>query len=323
MVSAEELGGAELHCKRSGVTDHYAEDDAHALAITRRIFSNLSPTPLPLPLLPPTSPLLPPPSPPLFPAHELRGLAPTSLSTLPDIHSILARLTDASLFDEFKPLYGPTLITGFARINGLLVGLVANNGILFSDSSLKGAHFIQLCEQRRIPLIFLQNISGFMVGQQAEAGGIAKAGAKLVTAVSTCTVPKLTIVIGGSFGAGNYGMAGRAFDPRFLFMWPNARIGVMGGEQAASVLATVQREAMEKRGKGWSREEEEEFKRPIREQFEVESDAYYSSARLWDDGVIDPADTRRVLEMTVELAYRSMPERASLWCIPYVSCVRC
>ena len=302
VVTAEELGGADLHCKRSGVTDHYADSDAHALAIARRIVATLSSSPPPPPPLPPS-----PPSTPLFPPTDLRGLGPTSLTSLPDVHAILARLLDGSQFDEFKALYGPTLVCGYGRVNGLLVGVIANNGILFSESSVKGAHFIELCEQRRVPLIFLQNISGFMVGKQYEAEGIAKNGAKLVTAVSTCTVPKITIVIGGSFGAGNYGMCGRAFSPRFLFMWPNARIGVMGGEQAAAVLATVQREGMERKGKQWSAEEEEKFKKPIKDKFDAESEAFYSSARLWDDGVIDPADTRRVLEMTVELAYQSIP----------------
>ena len=312
VVTAEELGGAELHCKKSGVTDHYAEDDRHALAIARRIVTNLGHPHQSLPsnqtqsLAPPT--VLPPVAP-LFPASELRGLAPATFTSLPDMYGIIARLVDGSVFDEYKALYGPSLICGFARINGRLLGIVANNGVLFSESAVKGANFIQLCDQRRIPLLFLQNISGFMVGRQYEAEGIAKHGAKLVTAVSTTTVPKLTVVVGGSFGAGNYGMCGRAFAPRFLFMWPNARIGVMGGEQAASVLATVQREGKERKGQQWSAEEEDAFKRPIREKFDSESGAMYSSARLWDDGVIDPADTRRVLELCLELAYTSIPER--------------
>lgn len=312
VVSAEELGGAELHCKKSGVTDHYAEDDRHALAIARRIVANLGHPHQSLPvnhshsLAPP--PVLPPVAP-LFPTSELRGLAPATSTSLPDMHAIIARLVDGSVFDEYKALYGSSLLCGFARINGRLLGIVANNGVLFSESAVKGANFIQLCDQRRIPLLFLQNISGFMVGRQYEAEGIAKHGAKLVTAVSTTTVPKLTIVVGGSFGAGNYGMCGRAFAPRFMFMWPNARIGVMGGEQAASVLATVQRDGKERKGQQWSAEEEEAFKRPIREKFDSESGAVYSSARLWDDGVIDPADTRRVLELCLELAYASIPER--------------
>ena len=312
VVTAEELGGAELHCKRSGVTDHYAEDDRHALAIARRIVANLGSAHQSLPLaashsLAPPSVL--PPVAPLFPASELRGLAPATFTSLPDMHGIIARLVDGSVFDEYKALYGPSLLCGFARIHGRLVGIVANNGVLFSEAALKGANFIELCDARRIPLLFLQNISGFMVGRQYEAEGIAKHGAKLVTAVSTTTVPKLTVVVGGSFGAGNYGMCGRAFGPRFLFMWPNARIGVMGGEQAASVLATVQRDGKERKGQAWSSAEEEEFRRPIREKFDSESGAMYSSARLWDDGVIDPADTRRVLELCLELAYQSIPER--------------
>jgi len=268
IVTAEELGGAELHCKRSGVTDHYAEDDRHALAIARRIVANLGATYHSLPsntthTLSPPPPTTP--TPPLFSPTELRNLAPATSTSLPDIHAIIARLVDSSQFDEYKSLYGASLVCGHARINGRLVGIIANNGVLFSESAVKGANFIQLCDQRRIPLLFLQNISGFMVGRQYEAEGIAKHGAKLVTAVSTATVPKLTVVIGGSFGAGNYGMCGRAFDPRFLFMWPNARIGVMGGEQAASVLATVARDGKERKGEQWSSEEEEAFKRPIRE----------------------------------------------------------
>ena len=312
VVTAEELGGAELHCKKSGVTDYYANDDAHALAIARRLVLNLGHPHSTI--QPPSTYSLPPPpvSPPvqpLFPASELRGLAPASFNSLPDMYGIIARLVDGSVFDEYKALYGSSLLCGFARINGRLIGIIANNGVLFSESAQKGANFIELCDQRRIPLLFLQNISGFMVGRQYEAEGIAKHGAKLVTAVSTTTVPKLTVVVGGSFGAGNYGMCGRAFSPRFLFMWPNARIGVMGGEQAASVLATVQREGKERKGVEWSSEEEDAFKRPIREKFDSESGAMYSSARLWDDGVIDPADTRRVLELCVELAYDSIPER--------------
>ena len=288
IVSAEDLGGADVHARTSGVADHYALNDAHALQIARRIVSHLNvPKRVALDVREPREPLHDP--------AELHGVIPTDPRKPFDIREIVARVVDASELDEFKPLYGTTLVTGFARIHGYPVGIVANNGILFSESALKGAHFIELCSQRGIPLVFLQNITGFMVGRKYESGGIAKDGAKMVTAVACAKVPKFTVIVGGSFGAGNYGMCGRAFAPRFLWMWPNARISVMGGEQAASVLATVRREGLEKAGKAWSREEEEAFKQPIRTQYESQGHPYYASARLWDDGVIDPADTRRVL----------------------------
>jgi len=288
IVSAEDLGGADVHARTSGVADHYALNDAHALQIARRIVSHLNaPKHVALDVREPREPLHDP--------AELHGVIPTDPRKPFDIREIVARVVDASELDEFKPLYGTTLITGFARIHGYPVGIVANNGILFSESALKGAHFIELCGQRGIPLVFLQNITGFMVGRKYESGGIAKDGAKMVTAVACAKVPKFTVIVGGSFGAGNYGMCGRAFAPRFLWMWPNARISVMGGEQAASVLATVRREGLEKAGKAWTREEEEAFKQPIRTQYESQGHPYYASARLWDDGVIDPADTRRVL----------------------------
>ncbi|MBV9654767.1 MAG: methylcrotonoyl-CoA carboxylase [Acetobacteraceae bacterium] len=292
IVSAEELGGADVHSRVSGVTDHYAENDAHALGIARRIVGTL--TTAKHPDLPAREPV-----PPRFDAEQLYGVIPADRRQPYDVREVLARLVDGSAFDEFKQLYGPTLVTGFAHICGYPVGIVANNGILFSESALKGAHFVELCSQRRIPLVFLQNIAGFMVGRKYEAGGIAKDGAKMVTAVANTQVPKFTVVIGGSFGAGNYGMCGRAYSPRFLWMWPNARIGVMGGEQAASVLAQVRRDGMEKQGKTWPPAEEEAFKQPIRDQFETQAHPYYASARLWDDGVIDPADTRRVLGLAI------------------------
>jgi 3-methylcrotonyl-CoA carboxylase beta subunit len=290
IVSAEELGGADVHSRVSGVTDHYAENDAHALGLARRIVAGLNGgTRAAMALRPPLPPLLDP--------AELHGVVPEDRRRPYDVREIIGRIVDDSAFDEFKRLYGPTIVTGFAHIWGHPVGIVANNGILFSESAQKAAHFIELCAQRMIPLVFLQNITGFMVGRKYEAGGIAKDGAKMVTAVATAQVPKFTVVIGGSFGAGNYGMCGRAYSPRFLWMWPNARIGVMGGEQAASVLATVRRDGMEARGQSWSAEAEEEFKNPIREQYETQGHPYYASARLWDDGVIDPADTRRVLAL--------------------------
>jgi len=291
VVSAEELGGADLHCKTSGVTDHYAENDQHALAIARRIVANLN---IKHPKL--SQPFLDHGEivPPLFSTEELRHIAPSDLKKQFDIFKIIARLVDGSQFDQFKPLYGQTLVTGWGRIHGHLVGIIANNGILFSESALKGAHFIQLAQQRGIPLIFLQNISGFMVGKQYEAQGIAKNGAKLVTAVATAQVPKFTVIVGGSFGAGNYGMCGRAYSPRMLWMWPNAKIAVMGGEQAAGVLAETK--AMK------SKEEEEAYKAKIRAQYDKESSATYSSARLWDDGVIDPADTRTILALGLSAA---------------------
>jgi 3-methylcrotonyl-CoA carboxylase beta subunit len=290
IVTAEDLGGADVHSRVSGVTDHYAENDAHALGIARRIVASLNTVKRP-------DVALRTPLPPRFDPKELYSVIPTDTRRPFDIREVIARIVDDSEFDEFKRLYGATLVTGFAHVWGYPVGIVANNGILFSESAQKGAHFIELCAQRGIPLVFLQNIAGFMVGRKYEAGGIAKDGAKMVTAVATAAVPKFTIVIGGSFGAGNYGMCGRAYSPRFLWMWPNARIGVMGGEQAASVMATIRRDAIEAKGGAWSPEEEDAFKAPIRAQYETQGHPYYSSARLWDDGVIDPADTRRVLAL--------------------------
>ena len=288
IVTAEELGGADVHSRVSGVTDHYAQNDAHALGIARRIVASLNSVKRPnLDLRAPREPR--------FDAAEIYGVVPKDTRKPYDVREIIARLVDDSEFDEFKQLYGATLVTGFAHIWGYPVGIVANNGILFSESAQKAAHFIELCAQRGIPLVFLQNITGFMVGRKYEAGGIAKDGAKMVTAVATANVPKFTVIIGGSFGAGNYGMCGRAYEPRFLWMWPNARISVMGGEQAASVLATVRRDNLEAAGKVWPAEEEEQFKAPIRAQYETQGHPYFASARLWDDGVIDPADTRLVL----------------------------
>ena len=288
IVTAEELGGAEVHSRISGVTDHYALDDHHALGIARRIVGNLNRAKnIPVEVEAPREPL--------YPAEEIYGVIPTDTRRPYEVREVIARLVDGSELDEFKRLYGPTLVCGFARIWGYPVGILANNGILFSESALKGAHFIELCAQRGIPLVFLQNITGFMVGRKYEAGGIAKDGAKMVTAVATAAVPKFTLIIGGSFGAGNYGMCGRAYGPRFLWMWPNARISVMGGEQAASVLAQVRRD----RDDSWSPAEEEEFKAPIRTQYETQGHPYYASARLWDDGVIDPADTRLTLALAI------------------------
>ncbi|HEY8338790.1 MAG TPA: carboxyl transferase domain-containing protein [Egibacteraceae bacterium] len=288
VVSAEELGGGDLHARTSGVVDHLAVDDAHALRIVRSIVATLPPRgDPPWERHPVEEPAVDP--------SELYGVVPADSRTPYDVREVIARIVDGSRFHEFKALYGTTLVTGFARIMGHPVGIVANNGILFSESALKGAHFIELCDQRGIPLVFLQNITGFMVGREYEAGGIAKDGAKMVTAVACARVPKLTVIIGGSFGAGNYGMCGRAFSPRFLWMWPNARISVMGGEQAATVLATIRRDQLEARGETWSQEEEEAFKAPIREQYERQGHPYYSTARLWDDGIIDPLDTRTVL----------------------------
>jgi 3-methylcrotonyl-CoA carboxylase beta subunit len=291
-ISAEDLGGADVHARRSGVADHYAAHDAHALAIARSIIRTLGhKKPEPFELTEVTEPL--------YDADELYGLVPQDVREPYDAREVIARLVDGSDFHEFKPLYGETLVTGFARLYGMPVAILANNGILFSESALKAAHFIELADQRRIPLIFLQNITGFMVGSKYEAGGIAKDGAKMVTAVATASVPKFTVITGGSFGAGNYGMCGRAYSPRFLFMWPNARISVMGGEQAASVLATVRREGIERKGGAWSAEEEAKFKAPIRDLYEAEGSPYYSTARLWDDGIVDPADTRRVLGLAI------------------------
>jgi len=290
VVTAEELGGADVHARTSGVVDHYAHDDRHALALCRRIIAGLNHRKHP-------GITLRPPQPPRFDPTELYGVVPEDLRAPYDVHEVIARIVDSSEFDEFKRLYGTTLVCGFAHIYGYPVGILASNGILFSESSLKGAHFIELCSQRRIPLVFLQNITGFMVGRKYEAGGIAKDGAKLVTAVSSAAVPRLTVIIGGSYGAGNYGMCGRAYDPRFLWMWPNARISVMGGEQAAGVLATVRRGSA-----AWSAEDEEKFKAPIRAQYESQGHPYYATARLWDDGIIDPVDTRRVLGLSLSAA---------------------
>lgn len=304
VVSAEELGGADVHCRTSGVTDHYAANDEHALALTRRIVGNLNRIKSPdVSLLPTVDPLYDP--------AEIYGIIPTDTRKPYDVREIILRIVDGSEFDEFKQLYGTTLVCGFARIHGYLVGIVANNGILFSESALKGAHFIELCSQRGIPLVFLQNISGFMVGSKYESGGIAKDGAKMVTAVSCAKVPKFTVIIGGSFGAGNYGMCGRAYSPRFLWMWPNARISVMGGEQAASVLAQVKRDGMESRGETFSSEEEEAFKQPILEQYDNQGHPDYASARLWDDGVIDPADTRMVLGLGISAALNAPIEKTN------------
>jgi 3-methylcrotonyl-CoA carboxylase beta subunit len=284
-----------VHSRISGVTDHYAQDDHHALAIARRIVADLNRVKRPaLALREPVEPL--------YPATDLYGIVGTDLRKPFDVREVIARLVDGSEFDEFKALYGTTLVCGFAHLWGVPVGIVANNGILFSESALKGAHFVELCCQRGIPLLFLQNITGFMVGSKYERGGIAKDGAKLVTAVASAQVPKLTLMIGGSFGAGNYGMCGRAYGPRFLFMWPNARISVMGGEQAANVLAQVRRDGIEAKGETWPETEEEAFKAPIRDQYEKQGHPYYASARLWDDGVIDPADSRRVLALALSAA---------------------
>jgi len=292
IVSPEELGGAEVHARQSGVADHYAQNDLHALAIARAIVANLgSAKNVRLALREPVEPL--------YPADELHGIIPEDKRKPYDVREVIARMVDGSELDEFKADYGTTLVTGFARIWGHPIGIVANNGILFSESALKGTHFIELCSQRAIPLLFLQNITGFMVGKKYEAAGIAKDGAKMVTAVSCSRVPKFTVIIGGSFGAGNYGMCGRAFGPRFLWMWPNARISVMGGEQAASVLATVKRDGIEAKGGAWSKAQEEEFKRPILDQYERQGHPYYSTARLWDDGVIAPEETRRTLALAI------------------------
>jgi len=302
IVTAEELGGADVHARKSGVADYYAENDRHALALCRRIVGNLN-------IRNAADIALAKPFEPKFEAGELDGIVPIDLKKQYDVREVIARLVDGSAFDEFKALYGTTLVTGFAHIHGIPVGILGNNGILFSESALKAAHFIELCCQRRVPLLFLQNIVGFMVGREYEAGGIAKDGAKMVTAVACAQVPKITVVIGGSYGAGNYGMCGRAFGPRFLFTWPNARISVMGGEQAASVLATVRREGIEASGKKWSEVEEEEFKQPIREQYETEGNPYYATARLWDDGIITPGETRRVLALCFSAALNApIPE---------------
>jgi len=299
-VTAEELGGADVHTRISGVADYFADDDAHALALVRRIVSNLN---RPAPPGPQSTP-----EDPLFDPEEIYGIVPVDTRKPYDVREVIARMVDGSRLHEFKQRYGATLVNGFAHINGYAVGILANNGILFSESALKAAHFIELCAQRGIPLIFLQNISGFMVGRKYENGGIAKDGAKMVMAVACARVPKFTVLIGGSFGAGNYGMCGRAYSPRFLWTWPNSRISVMGGEQAANVLARVRRDALEAKGKDWSVEEEEEFKRPIRDQYEEQGNPYYATARLWDDGIVDPLDTRQVLALGLAAAQNAPVE---------------
>ena len=294
IIDAESLGGADVHCRQSGVCDHYADSDADALATARGIVARLRPGPSTAPPLAPRSPHYDP--------AELYGIVPPNLRTPYDARELIARIVDASEFDEFKQLYGSTLVTGFAHIGGYPVGILANNGILFSASALKGAHFIELCAREHIPLLFLQNVTGFMVGLRAEVGGIARDGAKMVAAVAAARVPKLTLIVGGSYGAGNYAMCGRAYGPRLLFQWPNARTSVMGGEQAAAVLATLRRDQVEADGGGWSDAEEGEFTAPIRRQYETQGHPYYASARLWDDGIIDPLDTRRVLALALALA---------------------
>lgn len=290
VVSAEDLGGGDVHTRLSGVADHLAQNDLHAIALARQAVANLNAQKI-------HSMAIRKPQPPLYDARELYGVIPADSRKPFDVREIIARIVDGSQFDEFKSRFGATLVCGFAHIEGMPVGIIANNGILFSESALKGAHFIELCCQRKIPLIFLQNITGFMVGRKYENEGIARNGAKLVTAVATAQVPKFTVIIGGSFGAGNYGMCGRAYSPRFLWMWPNARISVMGGEQAARVLATVKRDGLEAKGGQWSAEQEQAFMAPIKEQYETQGHPYYATARLWDDGVIDPMDTRRVLAL--------------------------
>ncbi len=304
VVSAEDLGGADVHCRTSGVTDHLAQDDAHALGIARNVVGSLNRVKDPQMAFRPTVA-------PLYSPDELYGLIPSDTRKPFDVREVIARIFDGSEFDEFKRFYGETLVCGFAHLYGTPVGIVANNGILFSESALKGAHFIELCSQRGIPLIFLQNITGFMVGSKYETGGIAKDGAKMVTAVACAKVPKLTMIIGGSFGAGNYGMCGRAYSPNFLWMWPNARISVMGGEQAASVLATVRRDGIEGAGGQWSPQEEEDFKSPIRDQYEHQGHPYFASARLWDDGIIDPADSRMVLGLSLSAALNAPAQPTS------------
>lgn len=301
-VSAEDLGGGDVHTRLSGVADHLAADDHHALQLARDAVKNLN-------RKKPCEQVVLPVKPPRYDPREIDGIVPLDTRKPYDVREIIARIVDDSAFDEFKARFGTTLVTGFAHIHGMPVGIVANNGILFSESAQKGAHFIELCAQRKIPLVFLQNITGFMVGRKYENEGIARHGAKMVTAVATAAVPKFTVIIGGSFGAGNYGMCGRAFSPRLLVMWPNARISVMGGEQAASVLATVRREGMEAKGEAWSAEQEAAFKAPIRDQYEREGHPYYASARLWDDGVIAPSDTRRVLALGLSAAMNApIPE---------------
>ncbi|AVP97835.1 methylcrotonoyl-CoA carboxylase [Ahniella affigens] len=301
IVDAESLGGAEVHCSVSGVTDHFAENDQHALMIARDIVTHLNrQKQLPVAVQPPREPL--------YPAEDIYGIVPKDTRTPFDIREVIARLVDGSEMHEFKARFGKTLVCGFAHIHGYPVGIIANNGILFAESALKGAHFIELCNQRNIPLVFLQNITGFMVGKKYENAGIAKDGAKMVTAVACSHVPKFTVIIGGSFGAGNYAMCGRSYGARFLWTWPNTRISVMGGEQAASVLATVRRDGLESAGKSWSGDEEEQFKAPIREQYERQGHPYYASARLWDDGIIDPVDTRRVLGLALSASLNASIE---------------
>jgi 3-methylcrotonyl-CoA carboxylase beta subunit len=302
VISAEELGGADTHGRRSGVVDHVANDDEHALEIVRSIVANLNTTKR-------VETEIRDAKPPLFDAEDLYGIVPTDVRAPYDVREVIARIVDGSEFDEFKALYGATLVCGFARIWGQPVAILANNGVLFSESAVKGAHFIELACKRKIPLVFLQNISGFMVGGKYEAGGIAKDGAKLVTAVASAEVPKFTVLIGGSFGAGNYGMCGRAYSPRFLFTWPNSRISVMGGEQAASVLSTIKRDGLEAKGEAWAAEDEEAFKAPIRARYEAEGDPYHATARLWDDGIIDPAQTRDVLGLAISASLNApIPE---------------
>ncbi len=295
VVTAEDLGGGDVHTRLSGVADHLARDDAHALALTRRAVANLNRTK-------PEGPRLQRPEDPIYDPEEILGIVPANPTVPYDVREVIARLVDGSRLDEFKKRYGTTLVCGFGHLHGIPVGIVANNGVLFSESALKGAHFVELCSQRGIPLVFLQNITGFMVGQRYEAGGIAKNGAKLVTAVACTQVPKITLLIGGSFGAGNYGMCGRAYGPRFLWTWPNARISVMGGEQAASVLATVRRDGIERNGGSWSPEEEAAFKQPVLDQFERQSHPLYASARLWDDGIVNPAKSRDLLGLSLSAA---------------------
>lgn len=298
-VSAEDLGGADVHTRLSGVADHFAENDEHAIAILREIIETLNKNPK-------VQAEVSAPEDPLYPADEIYGVLPTSFREAYDVREVIARIVDGSRFREFKARYGQTLVCGFARIHGYPVGILGNNGVLFSESALKGTHFIELCEQRGIPLLFLQNITGFMVGREYEAGGIAKDGAKMVHAVATTTVPKLTVIIGGSFGAGNYGMAGRGYDPRFLWMWPNARISVMGGEQAANVMLTIKQEQLEREGKeALSAKQADELKQPILDKYEHEGNPYYSTARLWDDGVLDPAETRTVLGLALSVVLKA------------------
>lgn len=303
-VSAEDLGGADLHCRKSGVSDYYALDDNHALHLVRTIVRNLN-------YQKKLDVTIEPSEDPLFPADELYGIVGANLKRNFDVREVIARIVDGSKFSEFKALYGDTLVTGFARIYGYPIGIIGNNGVLFSESAKKGAHFVQLCCQRNIPLLFLQNITGFMVGREYEAEGIAKDGAKMVTAVACANVPKITVIIGGSYGAGNYGMCGRAYSPRFLYMWPNARISVMGGEQAANVLATVARDQRAREGKQFSSAEEAALKEPIMKRFDEEGSPYYSSARLWDDGIIDPADTRLVLGLSLSAALNAPIQKSN------------